>query len=460
MEKGNNGMDKLLQNALSGAKSHLPEGMLQRILDDKKRKHRAIFWWLNFVVAIYCGAMAYWYFGVRPNGHGTGQGIAQMVGGQRKANKVGASQQFTGAEKMPQKSSSDQPEKQTNGENNIAFYHTASEGKNSGLTNDHEILRHEEAQKNISDDAENVKVVNHEPVQTHTNDAEKTAPKEENIPEKKTENRGEDQVPAAMNTQEKKDTVLDQNTSNKKIEGKKNKEKNHLGKLYFTLALGGQWESPKLHVPSQDPSYVHRDYASFLSSAFKPSVGANINVGVLTELKNFRLGVGVQYLHQSGELKYSYQVKDVPVIDTNKRIVGYLQLPNSQRFNIDSTFHYREQIFALPLIFGYNINLASNYSLLLGAGLTPQFRMVSGMQLPQKLYIQDFRQFNMRSVLTCPANISFGVTKKVGLMRLGIQSRYYIPGMDKTRIGDGMILRSNRFEFGLVLQMKLGGIKR
>lgn len=470
MELRNN-MDDKLRKALAGAKSPLPEGMLARILEEQKRKRRIIFWWINAaiigclsIIGLIVANYAY-----TPKEEGLTP-VSKTTQPQTPAQTEGQTQ--TPAQ-TPAQSTTPSPNPTPN-PTPIPPAHTAVTQNTPPQTppqsqppapkpNTPPAKQNDPIQPNpVVNPNPPIAVVPNPTKDTAKNAVQPAKPVTPILPPPVMPPATDPVVIAKVDNPKPFDSFADARAIDlKKPKKENNKPKYNFMKqfkpeLYFSL--GWVNETQKVTLPEMNPQYTNRDYSKLFKSAVNPLTGAYFAFGLKGNVyKNFTATGGFQFMQTTNKIHYSYKIEEVPVVDIDGKITGYIKVDSSNQYNIEWKSIVNITTIAVPLQFGYSHKLGYKYELCGALGITPQVRFGDKWYKPNPInFLTDFKFSELKNAINVPSTISLGIYRHEGLYTFGITSRINPTLLGATNYYGDFRVDRRRFELGMLVAMKLG----
>lgn len=134
-----------------------------------------------------------------------------------------------------------------------------------------------------------------------------------------------------------------------------------------SLALGLVYGfgKPEMMLGDIDSARTHRQYENTLKEAKQSSQVFRLNLQYEYRLKfGVEFGAGLQFSSVTQVQKYSFQMRDIPYIDTDGTILFYIPIPPNQTVT-PTAFESKQNIFSasVPMSVGYAHNLGKSFRL-------------------------------------------------------------------------------------------------
>lgn len=205
-------------------------------------------------------------------------------------------------------------------------------------------------------------------------------------------------------------------------QAKKNlKGKEGLQRLEFQGSLGYAFQRVNAQFSDVDPLYTNRNYTSVVENAVRGANGFQMNLGLrYNVLPKWFVNADFGYHYSSTSTQYKTQIKEVPVIDQDQKIVGYLKLADSNVININTKYRSTFHQVSVPLMFGYNFNVKGALQLNAMLGIALQYSYYSKIALPNSVNIQDISNSSLKGQFTLPISTAIGVYKPMDKGEIGL----------------------------------------
>lgn len=172
--------------------------------------------------------------------------------------------------------------------------------------------------------------------------------------------------PLELNKVELKPTV------NQKINSKKiNSLLNFLrDKSVISIGVEGSFILSNTSINS-DPNFVNKDYEQIRNNSEKGGfsygfvLGWNLNLPI-----NLAFGTGIEYRTTIVNANYNFTIEEVPVIDIDNSIAGYIKLNDTSKQNISFSNTQVQRLISIPLALQYNLRLNKlRQPIIIGGGI-------------------------------------------------------------------------------------------
>jgi hypothetical protein len=462
-----NRFDNLLRNNLDGKPSRLPGDMLDRILEQNRKKRRLMFWWLNFTVGIYAIVLTVYLLGSNLN-------LATPARLEKTESAALAPQRHSDANTAGtiEKSKPENEKSEISKAAPIAAITGPNEiSRSTGNIGSEPIIHTDVAGQAPADrntqsnppvqlppiaavatdpiipkvPTDTAKPITTNPVVAASTAANTTIPESQVV-----------QVVTPDSTPKKPQLVLIKNDT------AKNKKRFFEG-LHWDpfVSVGWMYERQKLGVSNMDTDRVHKDLPSLLGSASRPATGVQFNLGVQTTfMDKFRFQGGVQYAGMSNRVHVDYFIEEVPVIDIDGRIKGYLEVQDTFKTRVIIDREFRTSIISLPLQFGYSQKIGSKNEVVAGLGIRPQMHLVKQWVVPEDIYIINLNWTEMKQVFSAPAAVNLGYFRNEKHFTFGINAKWSPFFTAPKDLSNHVNLRTSQNEIGFLLMYRLQPKKR
>lgn len=122
---------------------------------------------------------------------------------------------------------------------------------------------------------------------------------------------------------------------------------------------------------NSDPNFVNKDYEQIRNSSEKGGfsygfvLGWNLNLPI-----NLTFGTGIEYRTTIVNASYNFTIEEVPVIDIDNSIAGYIKLNDTSKQNISFSNKQVQRLISIPLALQYNLRLNNLRSpIIIGGGI-------------------------------------------------------------------------------------------
>jgi hypothetical protein len=455
-----NGFDDMLRRSMDGAPSRLPADMLDRILEKNKRKRRAMFWWLNFAVGVYAIVLAVYIFGNTAKSGGPIVAESKTISQSQLDNNVGerhyTDKSSTHVNKIADALAS----------SNSAEITPTERGGTTDIQDNTGATDRSGTEDPVMEDG--LEPVQENPIQGEKVDdiplpivVTDVMPTEPAISNSDSAN-SEEQNPIIANVA-RADSTTPPSTIPPAANNNSGKGKKLFGNLHWDpfVSIGWMNEQQKLGVREFNEGTTHRDLPGMLSEATRPANGFQLNFGLGTSIgERFSFKGGIQYANMSNRIETEYFVHDVPVIDQDGTIKGYIELPDTFKRTVYISHSFKTSVISMPLQFSYVQKIGSSNELHFGLGIRPQIHLVHNWTIPDKINVVSLKWTDIKSVLSTPATVNMGYFRKANQFTFGVQARinplYAVP----RNLGGNITLQTRQNEFGLVVMYDLNTPKK
>ena len=159
----------------------------------------------------------------------------------------------------------------------------------------------------------------------------------------------------------------------------------------------------------------------------------------------------VLYSHFQQTLNFEIPVKEVPVIDINGEIKGYIELQDSAQTTVLSKSKFMQNEIAIPLNISFKQKLPLAMSLELGMGILPKLRTYSDVELPGTADMLSPNITKLKPNLSMPLTLRLGVYKSFNNISAGFTGMFTPVNNSKSELPGQMSLSGKQSYFQFTL---------
>lgn len=122
---------------------------------------------------------------------------------------------------------------------------------------------------------------------------------------------------------------------------------------------------------NSDPKFVNKDYEQIRNNSEKGGfsygfvLGWNLNLPI-----NLAIGTGIEYRTTIVNASYNFTIEEVPVIDIDNSIAGYIKLNDTSKQTINFSNTQVQQLISFPISLQYNLKIPRvNNPFIIGGGV-------------------------------------------------------------------------------------------
>lgn len=419
-----NSMDQLLRQKLFEAKSAMPEGLLERVLDAKRRQKRRMLFWLNTAILLYVLGLFSGY-----NGFYSSRNATKPAKMDSREHASLSTRNSLENQEMPAKSYAQRSEKNSDPLGNMGsfnFNEKNEKKRNEGPLGGGKanVAASSISQNTSSGTSDMASSPSHSNGDVRAADNSETRMPSAKIPE------------PVIAHDSSVQTIMAQNPTNSAVTTDTKKDKVKKGKssnppkpqnYNFDVWMGLGWEksNQKLQLNEFDPKFYHRDFRSLLSSAVGDLTGSSFAVGVRGMYKEkLTFQAGFQLTQMRNHFVFNYTVKDIPILDTsNQYIVGYKEIPDSLQQKISIDRNVSMNSFSIPFQLGYTYHPSKNWQVTGSVGFRPEFHFATEFVLPGQIGLTGLHYQQISKYFTMPMTLSLGIYRKEERFTYGIMGR-------------------------------------
>jgi len=173
-----------------------------------------------------------------------------------------------------------------------------------------------------------------------------------------------------------------------------------------------------------------------VSSAFGSSQGFQFGGGLQFEYSRFSASTVISLSHTEQNLQFNIPAWEVPVIDVDGTIKGYLILSDTSKETVSLKSKFSQNEIALPINLSYKQNFLKTFSMELGIGLLPKLQTTTKLKFPGIADMLNSGNSKIKSNFSVPMSIRFGLYKDFPQFTAGFtslvtpfyNSKYSLPG--------------------------------
>lgn len=214
--------------------------------------------------------------------------------------------------------------------------------------------------------------------------------------------------------------------------------------LGYGIGIGYAHSNSKITKSEFDPTLTNRNYQSVLSTGFGNNQGLQLDAGLRLGYANMTILGAVLYNHFQQTLNFEIPVKEVPVIDINGEIRGYIKLNDSAQTTVVSRSKFTQNEIAIPLNLAFQKKLPGAMSFELGMGFLPKLRTYSDVELPGTADLLNPKSTKLKANFNMPITIRLGVYKHFNNYSAGFTGMFTPITNSKTELPGQMRLQSRQ----------------
>lgn len=212
----------------------------------------------------------------------------------------------------------------------------------------------------------------------------------------------------------------------------------------YGIGIGYAHSNSKITKSEFDPTFTNRNYQSVLSTGFGNNQGLQLDAGLRLGYTNMTILGAVLYNHFQQTLNFEIPVKEVPVIDINGEIRGYIELSDSSQTTVVSKTKFTQNEIGIPINLAFQKKIPGAMSLELGLGFLPKLRTYSNVELPGTADLLNPKSTKLKANFNMPITMRLGVYKHFSNYSAGFTGMFTPISNSKTELPGQMRLQSRQ----------------
>ena len=221
--------------------------------------------------------------------------------------------------------------------------------------------------------------------------------------------------------------------------------------LGYGIGIGYTQSNSKITKSDFDPKFTNKEYQNMLSAGFGNNQGIQLDAGLRLGYAKMTIQGAVLYSHFQQTLNFEIPVKEVPVIDINGEIKGYIELQDSAQTTVLSKSKFMQNEIAIPLNISFKQKLPLAMSLELGMGILPKLRTYSDVELPGTADMLSPNITKLKPNLSMPITLRLGVYKNFNNFSAGFTGMFTPVNNSKSELPGQMSLSGKQSYFQFTL---------
>jgi hypothetical protein len=226
-------------------------------------------------------------------------------------------------------------------------------------------------------------------------------------------------------------------------------------KVSYGFSLGYTQNQAQIDKKTPNQDKTNKYYQDAVSKGFGSSNGFQFGTALKFGYSRFSANTGINFSHSVQSLNIDVPAWEVPVIDIDGTIRGYLILSDTTNETILVKSKFTQNEIMLPINLSYNQRFLRTFSLELGVGLMPKLQTIPKLKLPGTADMLDKSDAKVKAKVSMPMIVRAGVYKDFKQFSAGftgIVTPFY---NSKTRLPGEMDLNNKQLSFQLTLFKKL-----
>lgn len=212
---------------------------------------------------------------------------------------------------------------------------------------------------------------------------------------------------------------------------------------YF-ISAGYNHNADKVSKKTINTAATHRNYQNIISGGFESNNGFRLDAGLQFGYKHVLVLAGLNYTHSQQQLSFIIPNWEVPVIDQNGEIRGYIILHDSLHRTETKESVLVQNDIAIPIYISFKQNVAKIYQLELGVGLQPKLKTSPKVQMPGLTDLQTETRYKIKPSFSMPITINAGVYRKFSNYTLGLSGMFTPFYNSKSTLPGQMVLQTKQ----------------
>jgi len=212
----------------------------------------------------------------------------------------------------------------------------------------------------------------------------------------------------------------------------------------YGISIGYTQSNSKITKTDFDPKFTNKEYQNTLSAGFGNNQGVQLNAGLRLGYAKMTIQGAVLYSHFQQTLNFKIPVREVPVIDINGEIRGYIELQDSMQYTEVRNSKFMQNEVAIPVNISFQQKLPGAMSLDFGIGILPKLRTYSDVELPGTADMLNPTRTKIKPNLSMPMTLRLGVYKRFNNFSAGFTGMFTPFNNSKSELPGQMSLQSKQ----------------
>lgn len=226
-------------------------------------------------------------------------------------------------------------------------------------------------------------------------------------------------------------------------------------KVSYGFSLGYTQNQAQIDKKTPNQDKTNKYYQDAVSKGFSSSNGFQFGTGIKFGYSRFSANTGINFSHSEQSLNIDVPAWEVPVIDLDGTIRGYLILSDTTNETMLVKSRFVQNEIMLPINLSYNQKFLRTFSLELGVGLMPKLQTIPKLKLPGTADMFDESDTKIKAKVSMPMIIRAGFYKDFKQFSAGFTGIITPFYNSKTKLPGEMNLNSKQYSFQLTLFKKL-----
>lgn len=226
-------------------------------------------------------------------------------------------------------------------------------------------------------------------------------------------------------------------------------------KVSYGFSLGYVQNQAQIDKKTPNQERTNKYYQDVVSKGFGSSNGFQFGTALKFGYSRFSANTGINFSHSEQNLNIEVPTWEVPVIDLDGTIRGYLVLSDTTNETMLVKSKFVQNEIMLPINLSYNQKFLRTFSLELGVGLMPKLQTIPKLKLPGTADMFDESDTKIKAKVSMPMILRAGFYKDFKQFSAGFTGTVTPFYNSKTKLPGEMDLKSKQYSFQLTLFKKL-----